>query len=124
MFLTETQPTSPNQHGFLAHRSRLSSLRPQEALARRLINDSHRVDLVYLEFARALSIVNQQFQLTKSKPFGTDRNVQKCLNERQFLFDEAPSQGFVIVPLAFLLCINDLKATRDDSHFLLLNFVR
>ncbi len=89
MFLTGTQPTSPNRHGYLVHRSRLSSLRPQEALAVRLVDDGH----------------TQIF----------------CRNERQFLSGEAPSRGSVIGPLVFLLRINDLKATPDDSHFLLIN---
>ncbi len=84
----------------------------------------HTVDIVYLDFAKALHSTNHRFLLTKLKSSGIDGAVlnwiKSYLSNRSYQVkidgvysEEAPclsgvSQGSFIDPLLFLLCINDL----------------
>ncbi len=119
--LTETQSLSPSQHGFLLCRFCLSNLILQEERVTRLLDEGHTVDLVYLDFAKAVDSVNHRFLLAKRKSSGIDGAVlnwiKSYLSNRSYqvqidgvLSEEAPClsgvpQGSVIGLLLFLLYI-------------------
>ncbi len=69
-FLSDTRSISPYQHGFLPRRSCLSNLLVFEEAVTRMIDKSHTVDVIYLDFAKAFVSVNHKFLLAKMKSFG------------------------------------------------------
>ncbi len=69
-FFHEKWTISSHRHGFLPRRSCLSNLLVFEEAVTRMMDGSHTVDVVYLDFAKAFHSVNHRFLLAKMKSFG------------------------------------------------------
>ncbi len=79
LFLAETRSLSPTQHGFLPRRSCLSNRILQEERVTCLLDEGHKMDFVYLDFAKAFDSVNHRFILAKLKSGGIDGAVLNCI---------------------------------------------
>ncbi len=69
-FLNDTRSISPHQHGFLPRRSYVANLLILEEAVTRTVGVGHAVDVLYLNFRKALESANHRFLLAKIKSFG------------------------------------------------------
>ncbi len=124
------------QHGFLPRRSTVNNLLSAEETVTRWDT----VDIVHLDFVKALDSVNHRLLLTKLKCYGIASSVinwiESYLRRRFFQVSvngslsqvaEAASgvpQGSVLGPILFVIYVNDLTDYLTIDHLLYVDDVK
>ncbi len=73
--LQQTAALSAAEHGFIPHRSCLFNRLVAEEWITRLMDSGERVDLLYLEFAKAFDSVNHRMLCDKMLAYGIHRSI-------------------------------------------------
>ena len=123
-FLERNDLFNSSQHGLRTGRSCLLQLLAHYDKILSLLDQGHNVDVIYLDFAKAFDKLDFNVTLSKLKAFGIDGNVGRWLQSfltgryQTVIVNGSKSspapvlsgvpQGYVIVPLLFLILISDI----------------
>ena len=136
--LSEQSLIRASQHGFMSGRSTVTNLLAYMETLTKLLDDGHAVDVLYLDFAKALDKVPHARLLAKCRGLGlggrlldwiekwlSDRKQRVVLNGCFSAWADVLSgvpQGSVLGPTLFIIFINDIDLAMEVTGSFLFKF--